>query len=88
MRFEAFAPTRKNAENRAFSENNKSLVLKLTYGETSFLFTGDIELEAESKVAKYGDAIRADVLKVAHHGSKTSSTEKFIKTCAPKYAYN
>ena len=86
VRFEAFAPTRKNVQNRAFSENNKSLVLKLTYGETSFLFTGDIELEAESKVAKYGDAIRADVLKVAHHGSKTSSTEKFIKTCAPKYA--
>ncbi len=84
--FVAFAPTQRNAENRAFSENNKSLVLKLTYGETSFLFTGDIELEAESKVANYGDAIRADVLKVAHHGSKTSSTAKFIKTCAPKYA--
>lgn len=84
--FVAFAPTQRNAENKAFSENNKSLVLKLTYGETSFLFTGDIELEAESKVANYGDAIRADVLKVAHHGSKNSSTAKFIKTCAPKYA--
>ena len=85
-RFDAFAPTEKNASNRAFSENDKSLVLKLTYADTSFLFPGDIELRTEGKVAKYGEEIDVDVLKVPHHGSDTSSTAKFIKTCAPKYA--
>lgn len=83
---EAFAPTQRNAANRAMDENQKSLIVKLTYGETSFLFTGDVGLEAESKAAKYGEKISCDVLKVAHHGSVTSSSTKFIRTVSPEYA--
>lgn len=85
-KFTAYAPTERMADSKYFEENNKSLVLKLEYGETSFLFTGDIKTEAEFGLAEYGDKIRADVLKIPHHGSKKSSSARFIKTSAPKYA--
>ncbi len=67
--------------------NNNSLVLKLVYKDFSMLFTGDIEEEAESYIAsKYKDKLGADILKIAHHGSKTSSTETFIEFVKPKIA--
>lgn len=59
--------------------NNYSLVLKFTYNDKSFLFTGDIETDSEYDVLKYGYDVSADVLKVAHHGSRTSSSTKFLK---------
>ena len=59
--------------------NNGSLVLRLDYGDVSFLLTGDIEVDAERHlVANAGDKLRADVLKVAHHGSRTSTTQSFL----------
>ena len=62
------------------SINNNSLVFKLIYKEWSILFTGDIEIEAEEKlVSLYKEKLKCDILKVAHHGSKTSSTNKFIQ---------
>lgn len=68
--------------------NNNSLVCKLTYKEFSMLFTGDIEEKAEKVILekyKYNLGIlRSDVLKVAHHGSKTSSTEEFLTSVKPK----
>ncbi len=64
--------------------NDDSLVIRVTQGETSFLFTGDIEREAESAIAKM--AHRSTVLKVAHHGSDTSSTQVFLEAVAPEYA--
>lgn len=64
--------------------NNSSIVFKMTYGETSFLFTGDIEKEAEKDILSSDKYIKSDVLKVAHHGSKTSSTEEFLKKVDPK----
>lgn len=64
--------------------NNYSVVVKLTYLETSFLFTGDIEKQVENSLLK--DNIDCDVLKVPHHGSSTSSTKKFIKAVSPEYA--
>lgn len=70
-----------------FSENNDiSLVVKITYGETSFLFTGDIEKEAEDRLISEGIDLKADVLKVAHHGSNTSSSIDFITKVDPDYA--
>lgn len=65
--------------------NNNSLVLKLVYKNFSMLFTGDIEEEAENYIAnKYKNKLKADILKVAHHGSKTSSTAQFIEYVKPK----
>ena len=66
--------------------NDYSAVLKLTYGERSFLFTGDAEAVSEKEMLKNGMDLRADVLKVGHHGSSTSSTKKFIKAVNPEYA--
>ena len=68
--------------------NNNSLVCKLNYRNFSMLFTGDIEEIAEEKILKdvNNDLLKADVLKVGHHGSKTSSTEEFIKVVKPKIA--
>lgn len=64
--------------------NNYSIVVKLTYLNNSFLFTGDIEKEVETALLK--DNIDCDVLKVAHHGSSSSSSKKFIKLASPEYA--
>ncbi len=66
--------------------NNNSLVVKMTYKDVSFLFTGDAEEFEESEILGSNKNIKSDVLKVAHHGSKTSSTLKFLKKVSPKYA--
>ena len=70
--------------------NNNSLVLKLNYKSFSCLFTGDIEELAEKKILQeYKDnekILNSTILKVAHHGSKTSSTEEFIEKVRPKIA--
>ena len=68
--------------------NNNSLVCKLNYNNFSMLFTGDIEKMAEEEILKNinNDLLKADILKVAHHGSKTSSTQKFLESIKPKIA--
>ena len=74
-------------KNSGLSENNQSLVFKLIYKNTSFLFTGDIEEESEQFLVKTQQGnLKADVLKVAHHGSKTSSTESFLISVIPQFA--
>ncbi len=66
------------------NENNQSIIVIFTYGERRFLFTGDIESEAEKVAIQIlGDDLQADVLKVPHHGSNTSSTEDFLKWVQP-----
>jgi competence protein ComEC len=68
------------------SDNNNSLVLRLDYGQTSFLFTGDAESEEESAMMRSGANLDVDVLKVAHHGSSSSSSTAFLKAISPVYA--
>lgn len=69
------------------SVNDSSLVIRLRYKDFTALFCGDAEKAAEKDlVDQYGDGLQADLLKVAHHGSKTSSTKKFLKAVSPKYA--
>ena len=69
--------------------NNNAMVMKLRFGKFSMLFTGDIEEIAEKKVLEvYGkkasSILKADVLKVAHHGSKTSTTQEFLESVNPR----
>ncbi|MDD4189181.1 MAG: ComEC/Rec2 family competence protein [Eubacteriales bacterium] len=66
--------------------NSYSVVLKMTYGHTTFLFTGDIGTDGEFEMMEAGFNLNADVLKVAHHGSKYSSSEEFLKAVTPEYA--
>lgn len=67
--------------------NNNSIVAQFNYNNFKMLFTGDIEKLAEQQILKTEKAeIRADILKVAHHGSKTSSIPEFIKAVKPKIA--
>lgn len=64
--------------------NDSSIVLKLTYGNNSFLLTGDATSNIEKTLLN--DDIKSDVLKVAHHGSNYSSTDEFLDVVSPKYA--
>lgn len=66
--------------------NNYSIVLKITYKNTKFMFTGDAEEDDEKKILDAGFDISSDVLKVGHHGSETSSSEYFLKEVSPKIA--
>ncbi len=68
-------------ENDAENLNENSIIIELTYGEKKFLFTGDAEV-ANEKLRSWDDI---DVLKVAHHGSRTSSSEEFLEQVKPEY---
>ncbi len=85
--FDILWPEEKQIEENKI--NNNAIVMKLNYNGFSCLFTGDIEKVAEEKIVKlYGNKqiLKSDILKVAHHGSKTSTTEKMIKQIKPKVA--
>lgn len=67
--------------------NDYSPMIMVTYRDKKFLLTGDGETEAEQEViAGYGNALKADVLKVAHHGSKSSTSTEFLSYVQPEYA--
>ena len=66
--------------------NNTSIVLKITYGATSFLFTGDAERTAEADILDVGYDLSATVLKVGHHGSDSSTSYPFLREIMPDYA--
>ncbi len=87
--FNVLWPTSENIINENVLNNN-SLVCKLVYKNFSMLFTGDIEEIAEKAIIeKYRsnlEILKADILKVAHHGSKTSSTVEFLEAVKPKVA--
>ena len=77
-------PASAKAETR--SRNNDSIVLRLQFGERSILLTGDIERLAEAAMLSGDSGLPVDVVKVAHHGSKTSSTDGFVSAARPKFA--
>ena len=80
--FEILAPN----NDKYSSANNYSIVIKLTYGNNSFLFTGDAETLSESEILDNNSNIKADVIKIGHHGSSTSTSDEFLKAVNPKYA--
>ena len=65
--------------------NNTSLILRVTYGDTRFLFTGDMETDAEADLLDSGADVKADVLKVGHHGSNTSTGYRFLYEVDPTW---
>jgi len=66
--------------------NNYSVVIRLVYGEKSFLLMGDAEKEIEEYILKNHTDLKSDVIKVGHHGSSTSSKAEFIESVKPEYA--
>lgn len=69
------------------STNNSSIVMKISYGSRTFLLTGDIERDAETELLRDPSCdLRADTIKVSHHGSRTSSTEAFVDQVAASTA--
>ncbi len=81
-KIEFYGPITESEDDR----NNGSVVMKIIYGDTSFLFTGDAERKEEQEILKAGYDISATVLKVGHHGSKNSTTYPFLREVMPRYA--
>ncbi|TCT27044.1 competence protein ComEC [Melghiribacillus thermohalophilus] len=69
------------------SENNRSLVLYGQFGGLSFLFTGDIDAQVEEEIIQRFPSLQADVLKISHHGSKYSTSERFLEKMVPDIAW-
>ena len=67
-------------------KNNDSLVMRVTFGQRSFFLSGDVERPIEQEMAYTNELRPTDVLKVAHHGSRTSSTEEFLSAVQPAFA--
>lgn len=85
--FEFLFPSSKNHVSRYSAEvNNTSIVARLIYGESEFLLMGDAEREVEKLLLDSGLDLQADVLKLGHHGSESSSTENFLREVSPKFA--
>ncbi|TBX11051.1 ComEC/Rec2 family competence protein [Clostridium perfringens] len=81
-KFEVFTPQKSEYEEL----NDYSPIMKLNFGDTSYLFTGDAEkLAEEEALAKYKTSLDSDVIKFGHHGSSSSSSNAFIEAVSPKY---
>ena len=81
MEIEVFNPSELNG-----NVHDGSLSMKMTYGDVSFMFTGDAEVRTEQKMIDSGANLKADFLQLGHHGSKTSSSEAFLDAVDPKVA--
>lgn len=82
IRMDVLAPLGKRYEQM----NDHSLVLKLTHGKNRFLFTGDAGIKSEREMLEKHLDVKADVLKVGHHGANTSTSDAFLKAVDPQYA--
>lgn len=82
MKLEVLAPS----SPALAGDNNNSVVLRLDYGRTSLLLTGDMEREAEERLLARGANLRCTILKTAHHGSRTSTSQPFLNAAQPQAA--
>lgn len=80
--FEVLAPNSEKYE----STNNYSIVIKMTYGDNKFVFTGDAETLSENEILANNVDLSADLLKIGHHGSYTSTGARFLEAVNPKHA--
>lgn len=81
LKIQVLAPIKQND-----TTNNNSIVLRLTFGSTKFLLMGDAEKDEETDLLKSGVDVTADVLKVGHHGSSTSTAQELLNAVRPRFA--
>lgn len=81
-KLEIFTPNKEQYEDL----NNYSPIIKITYGDNSFIFTGDAETESEKEALSLGKNLKADVLKVGHHGSSSSTSKELLNAVNPSIA--
>ena len=81
-----YAPQMEDGATEGATGNEYSNVIRVSYGAASFLFTGDLVAEQEKAMLAEGKNPQCTVLKVAHHGSKTSTTEEFLAAAQPRFA--
>ncbi|MCX6358176.1 MAG: ComEC/Rec2 family competence protein [Armatimonadetes bacterium] len=86
VRLQVLSPSTERADGDEATDNNRSLVLRLSYGVRSILMEADAEGEAERDMLMSGLPVRSDVLKVSHHGSRSASTEAWLTAVRPAYA--
>jgi len=84
VRAQVLGPVGPPAEREHLGLNNNSIVIRLEYGDISFLFTGDCEHVEEDMILSSGARIKSTVLKAGHHGSKTASGSLFYYMCDPE----
>lgn len=84
--FDFIFPESSMIDKKIGTANDASIVFKLSYGDIDFLFTGDAEKPVEQQLVTNKAKIEAEVLKLGHHGSDTSSTEDFLNLVKPRYA--
>lgn len=83
VKLQVLNPPKQSAGGLVHDPNNDGVVLKLAYGEVSFLLTTDIESPAENQLVRSGPALNSTVLKVAHYDSRTSTTPAFLASVGP-----
>ena len=84
--FDVLNPETSVAGQKLSKTNNGGIVLKMTYGKETALFTGDIEKTVEDRLLRQGALLDVDILKVGHHGSKTSTSDAFLAAASPHVA--
>lgn len=86
IRLDFLFPLTKMENQSADNLNNSSVVTKLTWGESSAIFMGDLESAGQDELLASGQNVKANIIKVSHHGSKDSVNDKFLTAVNPKYA--
>jgi len=84
--FQTIHPSQQFMENGRHSANDASLSFKISYGEIDLLTLGDVEKKGEGNLCRYRTSLTSEILKVSHHGSKTSSTQSFLEYAQPQLA--
>lgn len=86
VKMDIFLPPAAAASGGKIEDNNLSIISRLSYGADSFLFTGDTETKEETDLVDFWPNLTAEVLKVAHHGSKNSTTQLLLDKIMPKFS--
>lgn len=84
--FRITGPAQFDSSDQPSNVNDVSIVMQLFYGMTSVLMTGDAEHDVEEDQLAFGSLLRSDIIKVPHHGSKTSSTKRYVEYANPEIA--